>query len=262
MLDNPMGGTDPMTGAGSVPRSPGAMGAAPHCEGYNGGGSAPPPSFYQDMKLGGDDGQGHTVQQGGDDGMRRQTAEAFAYVLQIGANGVVTGTDAQSLTGSAASTLSANDAVVSHAIYAQVNEGLNAGLQYRFVFGDLVCDGFNLPSLRRRCEQRINDAMRLAVRFIRVRVLGEDLTVIIQTGDIALITLALQLGECFPVRDENHGLRMLQGPEVRTVAQQILATMAQIRLIHSDSLGRIQSLTDANEIITATERAVKRIEEA
>lgn len=190
-----------------------------------------------------------------------ENTTATAFMLIIDGKGCVTGANVQSVEPGASCSFDDGSILVPPEIYNRVLKGMDSGLQFRYVHGDLVCDGSNVSALKRRCVERLNATMRTAVQYIQVRVSGRP-TLVIQAGDISLITLALQLGDKVNVRDIDYNLLELNPEEVQSAARQMLGSLNLIRKEHAHAVEAVQKSSDASEINTITERTIKRIEEA
>tara|TARA_B100000700_G_scaffold101966_1_gene114994 strand:+ start:46751 stop:47341 length:591 start_codon:yes stop_codon:yes gene_type:complete len=184
----------------------------------------------------------------------------LVHILHTGENGVIIGTDSQRLSGDASPNLSEGDIVVPQSLYDTVVAGLEEGIQYRFVHGDLVCDGENVEVLKRTVCSRLNEAFREVTTCVTVTH-GETFTLKLADRDLSLLSIAAQCADTAALMSPEGELLLLSPDEVAAAAQRVLTVHNIARFARAGAFIRMEEAKTSKEVRAIEQHALQQMRE-
>lgn len=183
--------------------------------------------------------------------------ETTIHTLQVNSVGVVISIDAQIITEGMQPNLSDCDVVVPEFLYTQVLSGMDEGYQYKFLHGDLICEGPNATRLRFESKEKIRQAFYCASKEIRIAG-KKDVVVYLNEVDISLMSAACLLKEDFFL-PTSEGSMLFEPKRIKQVLSQAVDQHNRLSLDMKRTFDLLDKTSERSEISIITERAVRRM---
>lgn len=181
--------------------------------------------------------------------------KSIVYTLQIDSNGIVSGANEHTATSSVP--LSDFEVVVSEFIYVQIISGLEDGLLYRYVHGDLVCEGPNPNRFLRETKEKLQKLCDESKKEVLLDN-RKNLTVFVEDKDITLMVAAVALDKDFFVKS-SEGPILLIPSDVKKVLALLVEKHNTLSLDMKRTFDLLGSAKTSNEISDIAQKAVQRI---